>query len=234
MGENYIIYSLEDELIFSFDELVECSDFSNEIGVYLYVFIGSNLHSIAPIKIGCTYQLKTALYGGRLNFNFEVIDIKLEQGIVYCTIKKMLDKYVFGALSVINGYSNSQDRIWHDMQLSLKRKYLSAAYLISGIKNSLVKNQIILEGKYVTDPDAFFCEIGYGFFGMYGYMGSNFEELEEILANLLPQTGIINIIWTDLAQSQLMINNTQDFEYPYEFISEAQYVLREYCHLNLR
>lgn len=233
MKQGYIVSDSNNQFMFSFEELIECTDFSNKIDVYLYAFIGLSIEYIKLLKVGAEYQLKSFMYEGRLNFKFQILKIDTVSGVAYFTLKKYSNKYIFGALSVIQMYQNCHGRIWNAMQLSNKKKYISASYLMSGIRQELIKNNIVLDGRYIVDPYSFFCEIGYGFFGEYGFMGSDFDELSEILVNLNSESNPINIIWTELEQSQLMINNIQNYSYTYEFISEAKTALEDNCNLIL-
>lgn len=57
------------------------------------------------------------------------------------------------------------------MMQESKRIYISASYIIGGIRRCLEKDTIIIEGKYIHDYYSFYCEIGYAFLAVLAIWG---------------------------------------------------------------
>ncbi|SES62829.1 barstar family protein [Thorsellia anophelis] len=235
MSEYFEVYDAKNNHISSFHGLIECGDFSDIGGFYLYAFVGFPLDKTTYFDSDTHYLLKTKRYDGRLDFEFSVIGINIINQVAYFRILKRNGMYTFGALTLLSVYEKADRRVFIEIKKQCKFAYLSASYLVSGFKKNLNKNEIILDGKYIIDTDSFFCELGYGFFGTFGYMGWNLNAVADMLNDMYQIDNPIKIKWVNFEQSKLMIANSRSdlSNFPdYDFIEWAKDVLQKYCDLS--
>ena len=140
--------------------------------------------------------------------------------------------YKRGALALLKTASELEERVWLDMKGNLKLIYLSACYLKNGFPRTLDKDTVVIEGKYIQDYYAFFCELGYAFLGRFGYMGWNLHGVSDLLTDLVRKDRTVNVIWKDSDLSFKAIENTVPEGYQ-SISSDIVVELKKYCNVIL-
>ncbi|PHM53888.1 hypothetical protein [Xenorhabdus sp. KK7.4] len=230
MNNLYYICDDMDNVLFSCKDFIECYDFSGIGYTYLFVLTGISTQDVDFLPNGQLVTLKSSSFDGRLNVSFSVRKLIKSDDTLYLYIEDLRpDMYELGAISLLKARKYDDQRIWLDMKGDKKRIYISASYLISGERISIEKDTVVIEGKYIQDYYSFYCELGYSFFGNFGYIGNSIYSLDDYLAKLEK----VNIIWEDSEISLKAIDNTMPEGYngisSYDLVS----TLEEYCNLVL-
>ncbi|AYG99812.1 hypothetical protein F6Q07_22305 [Pectobacterium parmentieri] len=233
MKNLYYVYDDFGNVYLSFKEFIECHDFLGTGSTYCFALVGlSNVNFNFDLD-NKIYTLKRNEFDGRFDFDFIVKRTHKSNGVLYLHAEIMNGMYEVGALSVLNGNHEGNDRVWMDMAMHLKKIYISASYIYSGVKGNIDKDAVIIEGRYIIDYYSFYCEVGYSFFGKYGYMGNNINAFEDCLIELESEHKKINVIWKDSDTSFAAINNTL----PRELYQSSSYdmiaIINEHCNLTL-
>ena len=189
MNGEYKIFNLSNDLIMSFSDLIECYDYTESGGKCTYSLIGIN----------------------EKNINFSVNEFHFFNNGLLLNVNISSGMYKFGALSILEFYLNSKERIWLDMRGIAKKNYISASYLKNGFQKVIRNDSIILDGKYIHDYYSFYCELGYSIFGSYGYVGNNLNALYDILNDVVEEKR--NLIWKDSILSFKAIDNSIPADY---------------------
>ncbi|MGG4608509.1 barstar family protein [Providencia sp. Me31A] len=210
MNGEYKIFNSSDELILSFSDLIECYDYTGRGERCSYSFIGINEKKI-NISRDIPYYLQSDLFEGRLDFYFNINEFQLVNNGLLLNMNVSSGMYKFGALSILDFYLNSKDRIWLDMKGIAKKNYISASYLKNGFQKKIKNNDIIFHGKYIHDYYSFYCELGYSIFGSYGYVGNNLNALYDILNDTIEKKR--DLIWKDSELSFKAIDNSMPADY---------------------
>ena len=232
MKNKYEVRDSSENLIFSCDDFIECYDFLGTRGYYWYAFVGVSQQNVNLIIDEETYSISNSQFAGRLDSEFTVQKIIKSHNILYAGLYLSGGMYKRGALSLLKTANEFEERVWLDMKGSLKLIYISASYLKNGFPRTLDKETIVIEGKYIQDYYAFFCELGYAFRGNFGYMGWNLAGVSDLLLDLA-RNRTINIIWKDSDLSFKAIENTVP-EGRYQSVSsDILMTLKEYCNVIL-
>lgn len=162
MKKMYCISDDKDNIIFSFEDMIECYDFSKVGYTYLFLLIGVPLGIVNELARDKLYTLKCVDFDGRLSFDFSIEHVIESHGVVYVQMRDLRTgkAYIPGVLSLLKVRRNDSGRIWLDMRGKSKEIYLSASYLLSGEKKDFCKKSIIIEGKYIHDYYSFFLRGG--------------------------------------------------------------------------
>ncbi len=232
MENKYEIRNSSDQLIFSCNDFIECYDFLGTGGYYWYAFVGVSQQNVNLIIDEETYSINNSQFAGRLDSEFTVQKIIKSHNILYAGLYLSGGMYKRGALSLLKTANEFEERVWLDMKGSLKLIYISASYLKNGIPRTLDKETIVIEGKYIQDYYAFFCELGHAFRGNFGYMGWNLAGVSDLLLDLA-RNRTINIIWKDSDLSFKAIENTVPEDHYQSVSSDIVMTLKEYCNVIL-
>ena len=232
MKNKYEIRNSSDQLIFSCNDFIECYDFLGTRGYYWYAFVGVSQQNVNLIIDEETYSINNSQFAGRLDNEFTVQKIIKSHNILYAGLYLSGGMYKRGALSLLKTANEFEERVWLDMKGSLKLIYISASYLKNGYPRTLDKETIVIEGKYIQDYYAFFCELGYAFRGNFGYMGWNLAGVSDLLLDLA-RNRTINIIWKDSDLSFKAIENTVPEGHYQSVSSDIVMTLKEYCNVIL-
>ena len=232
MENKYEIRNSSDQLIFSCNDFIECYDFLGTRGYYWYAFVGVSQQNVNLIIDEETYSINNSQFAGRLDSEFTVQKIIKSHNILYAGLYLSGGMYKKGALSLLKTANEFEERVWLDMKGSLKLIYISASYLKNGFPRTLDKETIVIEGKYIQDYYAFFCELGYAFRGNFGYMGWNLAGVSDLLLDLA-RNRTINIIWKDSDLSFKAIENTVPEGHYQSVSSDIVMTLKEYCNVIL-
>ena len=232
MENKYEIRNSSDQLIFSCNDFIECYDFLGTRGYYWYAFVGVSQQNVNLIIDEETYSINNSQFAGRLDSEFTVQKIIKSHNILYAGLYLSGGMYKRGALSLLKTANEFEERVWLDMKGSLKLIYISASYLKNGFPRTLDKETIVIEGKYIQDYYAFFCELGYAFRGNFGYMGWNLAGVSDLLLDLA-RNRTINIIWKDSDLSFKAIENTVPEGHYQSVSSDIVMTLKEYCNVIL-
>ena len=232
MENKYEIRNSSDQLIFSCNDFIECYDFLGTRGYYWYAFVGVSQQNVNLIIDEETYSINNSQFAGRLDSEFTVQKIIKSHNILYAGLYLSGGMYKRGALSLLKTANEFEERVWLDMKGSLKLIYISASYLKNGFPRTLDKETIVIEGKYIQDYYAFFCELGYAFRGNFGYMGWNLAGVSDLLLDLA-RNRTINIIWKDSDLSFKAIENTIPEGHYQSVSSDIVMTLKEYCNVIL-
>ena len=232
MENKYEIRNSSDQLIFSCNDFIECYDFLGTHGYYWYAFVGVSQQNVNLIVDEETYSINNSQFAGRLDSEFTVQKIIKSHNILYAGLYLSGGMYKRGALSLLKTANEFEERVWLDMKGSLKLIYISASYLKNGFPRTLDKETIVIEGKYIQDYYAFFCELGYAFRGNFGYMGWNLAGVSDLLLDLA-RNRTINIIWKDSDLSFKAIENTVPEGHYQSVSSDIVMTLKEYCNVIL-
>ena len=232
MKNKYEIRNSSDQLIFSCNDFIECYDFLGTRGYYWYAFVGVSQQNVNLIIDEETYSINNSQFAGRLDSEFTVQKIIKSHNILYAGLYLSGGMYKRGALSLLKTANEFEERVWLDMKGSLKLIYISASYLKNGYPRTLDKETIVIEGKYIQDYYAFFCELGYAFRGNFGYMGWNLAGVSDLLLDLA-RNRTINIIWKDSDLSFKAIENTVPEGHYQSVSSDIVMTLKEYCNVIL-
>ena len=232
MKNKYEIRNSSDQLIFSCNDFIECYDFLGTRGYYWYAFVGVSQQNVNLIIDEETYSINNSQFAGRLDSEFTVQKIIKSHNILYAGLYLSGGMYKRGALSLLKTANEFEERVWLDMKGSLKLIYISASYLKNGFPRTLDKETIVIEGKYIQDYYAFFCELGYAFRGNFGYMGWNLAGVSDLLLDLA-RNRTINIIWKDSDLSFKAIENTVPEDHYQSVSSDIVMTLKEYCNVIL-
>ena len=232
MENKYEIRNSSDQLIFSCNDFIECYDFLGTRGYYWYAFVGVSQQNVNLIIDEETYSISNSQFAGRLDSEFTVQKIIKSHNVLYAGLYLSGGMYERGALSLLKTANEFEERVWLDMKGSLKLIYISASYLKNGFPRTLDKETIVIEGKYIQDYYAFFCELGYAFRGNFGYMGWNLAGVSDLLLDLA-RNRTINIIWKDSDLSFKAIENTVPEDHYQSVSSDIVMTLKEYCNVIL-
>ena len=232
MKNKYEIRNSSDQLIFSCNDFIECYDFLGTRGYYWYAFVGVSQQNVNLIIDEETYSISNSQFAGRLDSEFTVQKIIKSHNVLYAGLYLSGGMYERGALSLLKTANEFEERVWLDMKGSLKLIYISASYLKNGYPRTLDKETIVIEGKYIQDYYAFFCELGYAFRGNFGYMGWNLAGVSDLLLDLA-RNRTINIIWKDSDLSFKAIENTVPEDHYQSVSSDIVMTLKEYCNVIL-
>ena len=232
MKNKYEIRNSSDQLIFSCNDFIECYDFLGTRGYYWYAFVGVSQQNVNLIIDEETYSISNSQFAGRLDSEFTVQKIIKSHNVLYAGLYLSGGMYKRGALSLLKTANEFEERVWLDMKGSLKLIYISASYLKNGYPRTLDKDTIVIEGKYIQDYYAFFCELGYAFRGNFGYMGWNLAGVSDLLLDLA-RNRTINIIWKDSDLSFKAIENTVPESRYQSVSSDIVMTLKEYCNVIL-
>ena len=241
MKNKYEIRDSSEQLIFSCSDLIECYSFLETNNNYWFAFTGISEQNVHLITNEETYSIKSNQFSGRFYCKFTVKRIiKSSDALYVClslsseTYSEMYSEmYKVGALSFLKEADNLEERVWLDMKGSLKLIYISASYLKSGIPRTLEKDTVVIEGKYIQDYYAFFCELGHAFFGKFGYMGSCIDDVSKLMEDLCSEDKKINVIWKDSDLSFKAIDNSLPQGYDMSSSGFILMTLEEYCNVIL-
>ena len=241
MKNKYEIRDSSEQLIFSCSDLIECYSFLETNNNYWFVFTGMCEQNVHLIMNEETYSIKSNQFSGRFYCKFTVKKIiKSSDALYVClslsseTYSEMYSEmYKVGALSFLKEADNLEERVWLDMKGSLKLIYISASYLKNGIPRTLEKDTVVIEGKYIQDYYAFFCELGHAFFGKFGYMGSCIDDVSKLMEDLCSEDKKINVIWKDSDLSFKAIDNSLPQGYDMSSSGFILMTLEEYCNVIL-
>lgn len=233
MSDLYEIFDETGSTMLSCRELIECCDFSRGGDTYLFALFESSTQQVEFLLNDQVYTLKCHGFDGRLGFDFTVKKIIKSNGVIYLNLNIINGMYKVGVLSFLKAHKNSNGRIWLDMVQESKRIYISASYMVGGVRRCLEKDTIIIEGKYIHDYYSFYCEFGYAFFGDFGYVGNNLDAFDDCMVEVKRRDRQIKIIWKDSELSFKAINNTIPSEvYPLSSHDMIN-ILKNHCDLIL-
>ena len=233
MKNKYEVRDSSEQLIFSCNDFIECYDFLGTSGYYWYAFIGMSEQNVNLIIDEEKYSIKNDQFADRFHGRFTVQKIIKSQDVLYAGLYFSGRMYKRGALSLLKTASELEERVWLDMKGNLKLIYLSACYLKNGFPRTLDKDTVVIEGKYIQDYYAFFCELGYAFLGKFGYMGWNMDGISDLLTDLVRKNRTVNIIWKDSDLSFKAIENTVPEGYYQAVSSDILMTLKEHCNVIL-
>lgn len=233
----YSIFDEEEKLLFSCEDYIECHDFLNSGFKYLFALTGVSTDKVNTIlSKGKMYTLKGKIeeFNKDFDFCFIVSEVMKFNNTWYIYANILLDMYKVGAISLLRSQnSNDNERIWLDMIKESKIIYISASYLINGVKKENKKETVVIEGKYIHDYYSFYCEFGYAFFGKFGYMGNNLDAFNECLIEIGRRNKTINVIWKDSELSFKAITNTVPEDLYKTIYHDMVMTLEEHCNLIL-
>ena len=232
MKNKYEVRDSSEQLIFSCNDFIECYDFLGTSGYYWYAFIGMSEQNVNLIIDEEKYSIKNDQFADRFHGRFTVQKIIKSQDVLYAGLYYSGRMYKRGALSLLKTASELEERVWLDMKGNLKLIYLSACYLKNGFPRTLDKDTVVIEGKYIQDYYAFFCELGHAFLGNFGYMGWNLPGVSDLLIDVARKDRTINIIWKDSDLSFKAIENTVPEGYQ-SISSDIVVELKEHCNVIL-
>ena len=233
MKNKYEVRDSSEQLIFSCNDFIECYDFLGTSGYYWYAFIGMSEQNVNLMIDEEKYSIKNDQFADRFHGRFTVQKIIKSQDVLYAGLYYSGRMYKRGALSLLKTASELEERVWLDMKGNLKLIYLSACYLKNGFPRTLDKDTVVIEGKYIQDYYAFFCELGHAFLGNFGYMGWNLPGVSDLLINVARKGRTINIIWKDSDLSFKAIENTVPEGYYQAISSDILMTLKEHCNVIL-
>lgn len=235
MKNKYEVRDSSENLIFSCDDFIECYDFLGASVCYLFAFIGVSEQNINLIMDEEIYSIKSDQFADKFvdYFRFRVQKIIKSHNVLYAGLYLSGGMYERGALSFLKEADDLEERVWLDMKGSLKLIYISASYLKNGIPRTLDKETIVIEGKYIQDYYAFFCELGHAFIGKFGYMGSCIDDVSQLVEDLCSKDRKINIIWKDSDLSFKAIDNTLPVNCEMSASDFLLGTLEEYCNVIL-
>ena len=232
MKNKYEVRDSSEQLIFSCNDFIECYDFLGTSGYYWYAFIGMSEQNVNLIIDEEKYSIKNDQFADRFHGRFTVQKIIRSHDVLYAGLYFSGRMYERGALALLKTASELEERVWLDMKGDLKLIYLSASYLKNGFPRTSDKDTVVIEGKYIQDYYAFFCELGHAFLGNFGYMGWNLPGVSDLLIDVARKDRTINIIWKDSDLSFKAIENT--VPEGYQSISNDIVVeLKEHCNVIL-
>ena len=232
MKNKYEVRDSSEQLIFSCNDFIECYDFLGTSGYYWYAFIGISEQNINLIIDEEKYSIKNDQFADRFHGRFTVQKIIRSHDVLYAGLYFSGQMYERGALALLKTASELEERVWLDMKGDLKLIYLSASYLKNGFPRTSDKDTVVIEGKYIQDYYAFFCELGHAFLGNFGYMGWNLPGVSDLLIDVARKDRTINIIWKDSDLSFKAIENTVPEGYQ-SISSDIVVELKEHCNVIL-
>ncbi|MBD2800569.1 barstar family protein [Xenorhabdus sp. M] len=233
MQELYYIYNSQGDILFSCKNLIECHDFSRAGSVLLFAFSGLDVKNVDFILDDEDYTLKCNQFQERLDFDFSVKKVIKSDDILYLYLEKNNPMYKVGAVSLLKSRFDDNERVWLDMVLESKKIYISASYIVGGMKSEIEKDTIVVEGKYIHDYYSFYCEFGYAFFGKFGYMGNNLDAFNDCLIEIKRKDKRISVIWKDSELSFKAIANTTPDDLHKTIYHDMVMTLEEHCNLIL-
>ena len=237
MRTKYEIRDSSEQLIFSCSDLIECYSFLGTNNNYWFAFTGISEQNVHLIMNEETYSIKSNQFAGRFYCKFTVKKIIKSPDALYVCLslssETYSEMYKVGALSFLKEADDLEERVWLDMKGSLKLIYISASYLKNGIPRTLDKDTIVIEGKYIQDYYAFFCELGHAFIGKFGYMGSCIDDVSQLVEDLCSKDRKINVIWKDSDLSFKAIDNTLPVNCEMSASDFLLGTLEEYCNVIL-
>ena len=233
MKNKYEVRDSSEQLIFSCNDFIECYDFLGTSGYYWYAFIGMSEQNVNLIIDEEKYSIKNDQFADRFHGRFTVQKIIRSHDVLYAGLYFSGRMYERGALALLKTASELEERVWLDMKGDLKLIYLSASYLKNGFPRTSDKDTVVIEGKYIQDYYAFFCELGHAFLGNFGYMGWNLPGVSDLLIDVARKDRTINIIWKDSDLSFKAIENTLPEGYYQSPSSYILMTLKEHCNVIL-
>ena len=232
MKNKYEVRDSSEQLIFSCNDFIECYDFLGTSGYYWYAFIGMSEQNVNLIIDEEKYSIKNDQFADRFHGRFTVQKIIRSHDVLYAGLYFSGRMYERGALALLKTASELEERVWLNMKGDLKLIYLSASYLKNGFPRTSDKDTVVIEGKYIQDYYAFFCELGHAFLGNFGYMGWNLPGVSDLLIDVARKDRTINIIWKDSDLSFKAIENTVPEGYQ-SISSDIVVELKEHCNVIL-
>ena len=232
MKNKFEIRDSSEQLIFSCNDFIECYDFLGTSGYYWYAFIGMSEQNVNLIIDEEKYSIKNDQFADRFHGRFTVQKIIRSHDVLYAGLYFSGRMYERGALALLKTASELEERVWLNMKGDLKLIYLSASYLKNGFPRTSDKDTVVIEGKYIQDYYAFFCELGHAFLGNFGYMGWNLPGVSDLLIDVARKDRTINIIWKDSDLSFKAIENTVPEGYQ-SISSDIVVELKEHCNVIL-
>ncbi|PHM53889.1 barstar family protein [Xenorhabdus sp. KK7.4] len=234
MKDLYYVFHSNGTMLFSCKELIECHDFSRLGYAYLFALVGVSVQNVdVLLRKGEVYTLKSNEFEKGFDFCFSILKLIKSNDTLYIYSKIMSGMYEVGALSLLKSLSDKNDRIWLDMIRESKKIYISASYFFGGFRQSVEKDTIIVEGKYIHDYYSFYCEFGYAFFGKFGYMGNNLNAFNDCLIEIGRPDRSITVIWKDSELSFKAIDNTIPDGLTQSFSYDMVMTIEEHCKLIL-
>lgn len=223
-------YNSENDILFYFKDLIEGEDLFNLWYEYSLILVGVEEKDINILMKNQHVTLKSIGFEGRFSISFFIRAIIKKNNLVYLYINELQStQYEFGAISLLS-YPFSDVRMWLNMKGDRKKKYISASYYFSG-ESALIKTKdIIIEGKYIIDYYSFYCELGYLFFGKFGYIGNSLYSFESIIE----QFSGVKVTWKDSDLSLKSIDNTLPSGYESRSAYDWLSILESSCNLYLR
>lgn len=229
---SYQVLDYENNLIFSFENLVECYDYKNTNKAQSFVFIGLK-EKVLHLEKGKNYYVVSQNYDGRLGFSFNLIKYHFYGNNLIVDSYFTPGMYVSGVASLLEFHEDSKERIWLEMSSELKKIYISASYVKNGFPGKILKDELVIEGKYIQDYYSFFCELGYSLLGPYGYMGSNLDAVRDLFIDIaeIPER---KITWIDSNLSFMAIDSTIPSGYYPSLAEEMVSILEDFFILELK
>lgn len=223
-------YNFENDILFYFKDLIEGDDLFNLGYEYSLILVGVEDKDVNTLVENQHVTLKSIGFEGRFSISFLIRSIIKKNNLVYLYINELQStEYVFGAINLLS-YPLSNARVWLDMKGDRKKKYISASYYFSGESAPIKTRDVTIEGKYIIDYYSFYCELGYLFFGKFGYIGSNLYSFEAIIE----QFSGVKITWKDSELSLKSIDNTLPNGYESRSAYDWLAILESNCDLDLR
>lgn len=233
MNDKYKIFNTYEELILSFNKIIEFYDYNGTEGTHSFLFCEIDRKNLDLYK-NEYYSLQCEDFEGRLDFDLKINKLHAYGNHLLLNLNISSGMYEVGALSILEFQEEDEKRIWLDMKGSLKRKYISASYIKNGFPSKVKNEKIIIEGKYIQDYYSFYCELGYALFGSYGYIGNNLNAVCDLLNDLVDSNKKTSIIWNDSELSFKAIDNSLPEGY-YQSSSEYMLALLEdYFNIELK
>lgn len=124
----YQVLDYENNLIFSFENLVECYDYKNTNKTQSFIFIGLK-DKVLHLEKGKSYYVVSQNYDGRLEFSFNLIKYHYYGNNLILDSYFTSGMYVSGVVSLLEFHENNKERIWLEMSGELK-KYISQQVML--------------------------------------------------------------------------------------------------------
>ncbi|EDF8720462.1 hypothetical protein GYD59_004561 [Salmonella enterica] len=231
MKNQYYICDNIGKILFYCDDVIECHDFSGMGYCYLFALLGISDQNVSHLLDDQPVTLRSSCFSDRFSIEFLIKRlIKISDDVLYLYVEDIRQgMYEFGALSLLKIHGNDDGRIWLDMKGDTKRIYIAASYLVNGEKYILDDKPMIIEGKYIHDYYSFFCEVGYSFFGGFGYVGDSIYSLDDYFSKLRK----IDVVWKDSSISLKAIDNTIPAGYRGRSSYDLLSILEGSCNLML-
>jgi hypothetical protein len=233
MSNKYKILNTSEELMLSFNKLIEFYDYNGTERTHSFLFCDIDKKHFDLCK-NESYSLQCEDFEGRLDFDLTINKLHNYGNNLILNVNVSSGMYEVGALSILEFQEEDKGRIWLDMKGSLKRKYISASYIKNGFPRKIKNEKIIIEGKYIQDYYSFYCELGYALLGSYGYIGSNLNAVCDLLNDLIDSDKKINIIWNNSELSFKAIDNNLPEGYYQSSSEDILALLEDYFNIELK